>query len=401
MRRVVRCRQRRISPAWSAGWVLPLALLALPACGNLFGLIHVTDPGPSPTSMILCDIQQPPGPQCATPQEVDMGIRLEAAATALVSGESTPFGLDYSQAALDACGGLPRKIVFQAPFPDGFQGCLDCGVIGSRYSDAAAFCLAKCTDLLAGDSTFCTQPGVVRVATNFVPEGGACYADACFAEGTPKPDFADSRRHPEPVAWEDLANLTPAAVNVTADGATLTRDTTAQNQFDAGADAPSQMITHGNAYVEFTAGGTKATTTARLCGLSEGPGDSNPTVSNIAFALDLFANGCLYVFEKGVQAKGPIQTCTVTDAVGAYAQGEVFRVRVTDNLDGTGPYAPMGGHATVTYTRLMGSCLDGHVCAEETLWTSQSIAQYPLRVDSSFREQYGQLTNVRIVRIRQ
>jgi hypothetical protein len=404
MRRVVRCRQHSVSSAWSAGWVLPLALLALPGCGNLFGFVHLSDPGPSPTSVIFCDIQQPTGSGCATADDIGLGIRLEEAATALVAGESKPFGLDYSQAALDACGGLPRKIAFQGPFPEGFPACVDCAGIGSTYADAIAFCIDKCSDLAEGDAAFCEQPGVVKLATSFAPQGSACYANACFAEGTPRTDFDDPRRHPEPVDWQDLVNITDAGVSVTDSGATLTRDTTDQKMFDAGADAPSQLITHGNAYVEFTAGGPtpdKVTTTARLCGLSEGPGDANPTPSNISFALDLFANGCLYVFEKGVQAKGPIQTCTVPDAVGAYAQGEVFRVRVTDNLDGTGPYAPMGGHATVTYTRLMGSCLDGHVCSEEPLWTSQSVAQYPLRVDSSFREQDGQLTNVRIVRIRQ
>jgi hypothetical protein len=78
----------------------------------------------------------------------------------------------------------------------------------------------------------------------------------------------------------------------------------------------------------------------------------------------------------------------------------VFRVTVKDNLDGSGSFAPMGGTATVVYSRLTGSCTDGSVCAEEVLYTSQLQAHYPLRVDSSFRENLGTLTNVRLVRIR-
>jgi hypothetical protein len=389
---------RPFPPRSRAGWMLPLALLALPNCGQILGLDeyqNATQPGSIPrTSVIFCDIQQPPGPQCATADEEGLGLRLEEAATALVSGESRMLGLDYSQDSLIACANQPKKIPFQGKFPEGFAACLNCSEIGSTYANATAFCAAKCVDLTKGDIAFCSQPGVVKLATNFTPD---CYADGCFDEGTYKPGFNDPRRHPDPVDWQNLVNITPGGLSVTPNGATLTRDTTAQNMFDAGADAPTQMITHGNAYVEFTA---IEVDKARLCGLSEGPGDTNPTIAGISFALDLFANGCVYVFESGVKAAGPVQNCTVPDAVGGYRTGDVFRIRVTDNLDGTGQFAPMGGHATVTYTRLIGSCTDGNICPEEILWPGQTAAQYPLRVDSSFREQNGTLANARIVRIR-
>ena len=41
-----------------------------------------------------------------------------------------------------------------------------------------------------------------------------------------------------------------------------------------------------------------------------------------------------------------------------------------------------------------------HQSSYEPLWTSQSVAQYPLRVDASFHEVGGTLTDVKIVRIR-
>jgi hypothetical protein len=389
---------RAVPTRLRAGWILPLALITLPNCAQIVGIDEwnvQTPSGPLPrTSVIFCEIQQKLAPGddgCASAEDTAMGIRLEEAATALVSGQKNALGLDYSQSALDACGG-PRKVPFQAHFPDGYPGCLNCSEIGPQYADPMAFCVSKCVDLTKGDTAFCNQPGVVKIATNFLPEGSACYADACLDEGTLKAGFDDPRLHPETVTWENLVN------GVTANGGTLTRDSPDVGMFDAGADAPSQMITHGNAYVEFTVDGPS--TSARLCGLSEGPGDTNPSVAGISFAIDLFRDGCVYIFEHGVKAPGTIQGCEATNAFGGYATGEVFRVRVTDNLDGTGEFAPMGGHATVTYTRLLSSCLDGKPCSEELLWPSQFVAQYPLRVDSSFREQGGTLTNVRIVRIR-
>ena len=388
---------RRFRTRLRAGWILPLALIALPNCAQIIGIEEwtpVTQPGTLPrTSVIFCEIQQPPGPQCVmTEAEVALGIRLEEAATALVSGESKPLGLDYSQDMLNACGGLPRKIPFQQSFPDGYAGCLNCSEIGSTYPDAQAFFVSKCIDLTKGDTAFCTQPGVVKLATNFLPEGSACYADGCLEEGTPKADFDDPRRHPEPLDWQDQ-------VNVTASGGTLSKSAGDDLQFDAGADAPGQVITHGNAYVEFTVGGPDNVT--RLGGLSEGDaGDTDTTPGGVSFAIDLFKDGCVYIFEQGTQVNGTIETCTVPHAFGGYTADEVFRVRVTDNLDGTGKFAPMGGHATVTYTRLLASCTDGKPCPDDLIWTSQTVAQYPLRVDSSFKEVGGTLTNVRIVRIR-
>jgi hypothetical protein len=390
---------RACSIRWRAGWILPLALLTLPNCAQIVGVDEwtvQTPSGPLPrTSVVFCDIQQKLEPDdngCAKPEDVGMGVRLEAAATDLVSGQNSPLGLDYSDSALQACAGLPRKVLFQAPFPNGYPGCVNCSEIGSQYADATAFCVSKCVDLTKGDSGFCSQPGVVKVSTNFVPDGGACYADACLEEGTLKADFADPRQHPELVVWEDL-------VNVSASGSTLSRDTPDTFMFDAGADAPSQIITHGDAYVEFTAVGPQV---ARLCGFTEGDvGDDNPTPASLSFALNLFTDGCVYAFESGNKAPGPVGTCPSPNAIEeGYFDGEVLRVRVTDNLDGTGQYAPLGGTATVTYTRLTAACLDGHECDEKLLYTSAAVAHYPLRVDSSFREQGGTLGNVRLVRIR-
>jgi hypothetical protein len=394
MRRFLTAVQPRVR-AW---WVLPLALLTLPNCAQIIGIEPwqdpVTDPGEGPrTSVIFCDIIQPPGRHCASQAEKDAGVRIEEAATALVSGQSNATALDYSQASQDKCGiGEPEAIPFQAPFPIGYAGCLNCGQIGSTYPDATAFCLSTCMDLAGNQSSFCQSTGIVSISTNFIPDAGsACIGNACLDEGTISAGFPDQRIHPETVDWQNQ-------VNVSASGGTLDKTAGDGTQFDAGADAPNQTITHGNAYVQFTATGT---VTTRLCGFTEGAtGDTTVDYTQINFALDLFKDGHIYVYELGAKALGPDSDPLTLNSFGPYDDGQVFRVTVKDNLDGTGAFAPMGGTATVTYTRLTGSCTDGNVCPEELLWTSQSVAHYPLRVDSSLREVGAELKDVHVVRIR-
>ena len=92
--------------------LLPLALIApLVAClmrgpaPDLFG-------GPN---VVSCDISRPSGRRCATADDVKAGIRLAAAAEALVSGQTSTIGIDDSPAALVRCGGVAEAIEFEGP----------------------------------------------------------------------------------------------------------------------------------------------------------------------------------------------------------------------------------------------------------------------------------------------
>jgi hypothetical protein len=376
--------------AFTLGWVLPFALLALPNCALLVGLGDYQapgpgglDPGPLPHSgTILCDIEsgETNARHCpATDDDELVGVRLAEAAVDLVTGIGSGIAIDDSQATRNRCQGRPEAITYWTQFPDGLPVCLNCGQIGSAsYPDAGAACMAKCREMFpllggVGDAaTFCAAHA--RASTNFTPPGTACYASACFDSGSPRPAFPDQRRGPEPVNWQDT-------IKVTANGNNLTRtDPTPSDPqvFDGGADS-SQVISHGDGYVEFTASETDK---SRLCGLSTGaPPDLNPNYQNIGYAIDLFRDGQVSIWENGIKVK---------DA-GPYQAGEKFRVAVRANDD--------GNTATLTYLRVTGSCLDGHTCATELLYTSQFPARYPLRVDTSFHEQFGTLTNVGLVYI--
>ena len=65
-------------------------------------------------------------------------------------------------------------------------------------------------------------------------------------------------------------------------------------------------------------------------------------------------------------------------------------MKLLDNFDGT---------ATVSYSRIVGACVPGMPCNEIVFYEHVGAhAVYPLRVDTSFREQNGTLANVSIVR---
>jgi hypothetical protein len=377
-------------------WIWPLALLTLPGCVfhvEGLGPLHNLDQGALPQSgVVFCDIEKPEGRHCASADEIAMGMPLSAAAVALASGQTSDHALDYSADALARCAGQPEVVQFFGAFPEGEAVCLNCSTqIPAPYADAAAVCTTRCYDDADGsdsdvipptaDTTaFCASKA--HVSTNFVAVGGSCIADACVDAGTLKNDFADPRRAGEPVVWGDLVGTT-AALN------TLTRSAPTTMAFDAGA-ASTQVITGGDAYVEFT---VNETDTTRLGGLSEGaPPDGNQNFTTIGWGIDLFREGCFYVFELGVfQPGGAVNTCSVMNAFGTYATGHKFRVNVKDKHNGT---------AEISYSQITASCTDGMPCPQIVFYTSPTAATYPLRVDSSFREQGGTLGDVKLVRIR-
>jgi len=383
----------------SSAWFWALALLALPNCSfEVSGLPplppHLVTGDPPHTSAIMCDIEKYQGPtrRCATAQDLAMGIPLANAAEALVSGQGNNVGLDYSAAAQAACGaGVPQAIDFQGLFPDGYAVCLNCGgVIPAHHADSTAVCVAQCQDLVenAGGMVppdtlaFCTANS--HLSTHFPTSG--CFDNACSDGGTLRSEFADPRRIPEPVVWRDLIGTVAVGSNLqrtapTAGGGGL---------LDAGA-VSTQWIHSGDGYVEFEGSENNLT---HVAGLAQVSGscpfpctDSDPGIADLNFGLALNIDGRVYVLEGGAIVPGP----DVNNSFGTYTAGERFRVKLKDNLDGT---------AVVTYARIVGACVPGNPCNETVFFTHAGpAAVYPLRVDTSFREQNATLANVNIVRI--
>ncbi len=361
--------------------LVPVALLApLVACTNAQLPPDLLYKGPD---VLFCDIQKANGRHCASADEQVSGIALTAAAEALVSGQTSAIGLDFSPAALGRCNGQPEAVTFEGMFPQGTGICLDCAA--PAQSDPLAACTKRCEDL--------TTPGVAPTPTvtascqartslsaNTLDTSAACFAAYCDENDVPAPATASLRNAPETVVWRDL-------IGASASGGTLTRtDPTPPNPqtFDAGA-ASTQTITKGDGFVEFTA---DETTTARLCGVSSGaPPDTDPSFQSIGLAVDLFTDSRYYLFALGVKQNGP----DMNGAFGTYAPGQVFRIHVKDRFDGT---------ATVSVARVTATCTDGSACPETVFFISPTPIAYPLRVDASLREQNGTIKNARLMRIR-
>jgi hypothetical protein len=390
MRDFLKAGARRFASVWF--W--PLALLALPNCSfdvSGFVVAPFLDPGALPhTSAIMCDIEkfQAPSRRCATADDLVAGIPIAMAAEALVSGQTSNVGLDYSPAAQAACGaGNPQAVDFQGAFPEGFAVCLNCGdVIPALHADATAVCVAQCQDLVANGAgpmppdvlAFCTA--TAHPSTNFPTSG--CFDNACSDGGTLRSDFADPRRIPEPVVWTDF-------IGTSAVGSNLTDDSATTGNFDAGA-VSTQWITANDAYVEFEASENNLSHVVGLSQVSATcpfPCADTDAGININFAMSLNFDGRVYLLEGGTLVMGP----DLGGSFGTYAAGDRFRVKVKDNFDGT---------AVVTYSRINGECVPGNPCNETVFYQHLgSPAVYPLRVDASFREQTATLADASIVRI--
>ena len=376
---------RNRSGFWFSFWAA--VLLVLPNCSFSLGIPGANtnlDPGATPhTSAVFCDIRL--ARRCATPEDREMGTRLSAAGVALVAGQvGTNIGLDDSPAALAACGGVPRAVIFQDTFPRGMPVCVNCGaIIPAVYGDANDVCRARCYDLFGtvnAEGAFMPDkpPSVdvinfcganARASTNFPLT--SCFEGACTTMGLLDSSFADPRWHPEPVDWTNLNG-------VIASGGTLTRTAPYTGFSDAGASS-SQLIAGGDAYLEFTA---TETNTARTAALSSGaPPAGGIAFNDMDFGILLLDNAGILVVENG----------PAVGTFGNYAAGDKFRVKLRDNFDGT---------ATVSYARVTGPCVDGSPCNETVFYTSSNTATYPVRVDAMFRETGGTVTEARIARIR-
>ena len=392
------------------GWLWPVVLLILPNCSfNPHGILPGPANNPLPhTRLVFCDIERPLERHCASPVELAMGLRLNAAAVALVAGQSGGnIGIDESPAARAHCGGEPQAVIFRGSFPTGNPMCVNDSAIGPPthsplindppFADPGEACVYQCESFFGqfdangtwvpptpGDPlahAYCVDHA--RPSTNVPTNPNPGVAGGCTSAGMERPDFVDPRQIPEPVLWQDLIGVTANVNNLTR--AAPTSPPPANPPFDAGA-ASSQAITHGDGYVEFSAAEINL---SHVCGLSQlmGP-DVDPSLVDLTFGISLNRDNRYYVIEANTLITGP----DVNGSFGTYSIGERFRVTATDNADGT---------ATIAYSRIVGPCVPGSPCAETVFYTStRSPATYPFRVDASFREQGATLTDVRIVRIR-
>jgi hypothetical protein len=384
-----------VREAWAILAALPLlALTNCQAATLRTDLVYKNlDLGPFPhTSVVFCDIENSDKlRRCATAEDKAMGIRLSAAAIALNTGQTSEIGLDESPAARARCNGEPEAVFFRGPFPEGRPSCLNCSQIGpspAKYPTPAGMCFDQCLDLSdqwdgqpfdPAKRLICNRS---KASTNWDSIG--CLTGACPTNGALSPAFADPRRLPEAVAWRDKIGVTTTGNSITKTAAT------GGLIFDAGA-VSTQWITRGDAYVEFSASERNR---SHIIGFSAIPAacpapcaDTDPGFQSVGFAISLNVDGRYYVLESGVLAMGP----DMNGSFGLYGADERFRVTLHDNSDGT---------ASVTYSRITGTCTPGSPCNEVVFFTrSGSPAQYPMRVDTSFREQNATLADVNVVRI--
>jgi hypothetical protein len=393
----------------SGGWARavcfwPLALLALPNCTLDSNGTYVSAfvPGSPASSAIMCDIPKPNSHgegngECATQDDVDaynagFGISLSQAATALASGKSSglngEFVLDWSESAVQSCGGkFLRKIEFFGNYPDGLRVCLNCGQIPAVYPSNTKACIAKCKDLVTATSdgtvdasSYCAENA--RTSTNHDPD--ICYLGACTDGGNPWAPFEDPRRNPELVKWVDHSGTEDFGGS---NSLKRIADTTGNtdDDFNAGA-ASGQLIAGGDAWVEFEAGQVNV---SHVLGVRESCADllacpdTDYSLQNVGFGIRLNDANQVQVVESGT-VHGPFGL--------PYVAGERFRIKVTDNHAGT---------ATISYSRLVGTCVVGTDCTEDVFYTHVgSSPVYPLRVDATFREKDATLVNVTLVRVR-
>jgi len=374
------------------GWFWPLALLTLPTCGLYkAGLEHEPDlvPGDTPTSAVMCYIPKPGAPVCATQADIDANVSTPHAAVGLAQGETGSFAIEYSAQADTQCGvGMPLKIPVFGSFPEGKSVCLNCGTqIPAVYADANEVCIAQCKDLVFEEGgvegsidDYCKQNA--KVATNFFKN--TCYDKACENGALRNPpDFVDPRRNPEAAAWlVDPADGTKAMTN------SLSKDSPENGNFNAGSQA-AQIIASGDAWIEFGAGENGKSHVLGVSNCSPfcdpnnlPPPDIDRTLNDIEFSLSLNFDDGVYALEKDNPVAGPVFPYTPNDR---------FRLHIKDNHD---------GKAVISYTRVKQPCDVGKACGEDPVFAYVTPGPaYPLRIDTSFREDKANITNVNIVRI--
>jgi hypothetical protein len=304
------------------------AFLAAIPCVHMFSGCSFEPHGILPkTTATFCDVEAER--HCSTSNERMTGIDISRPfEDGFWIGKSSPVGLDFSAAALAACGGQPQTVVYRAAFPDGGPVCWQPETFPGTYATTDAACKAWCADR---DWLNCNA---VAAHSN----GAASpFLNACTAAGTLRADFQDPRkvRMSVPVVWT-------AVVGATVTGSNLTK-TESGVWGNAGAISTHQL-TAGDGAVLITA---SETTTKRAFGL--GNGNANASYTDIDFGLVLDVGANLLVCEAG--------TCGMA-FVGQYAPGDTLEVSLSGGL--------------VQYKK------NG-----VALYTSALTPTYPLRVDTA------------------
>jgi hypothetical protein len=371
----------------AVGW---LALLTMWGCSLSHPATSNIDRGVSPqSSAVFCDVEDLAQPRrCATLNDLAVGIRLSERAEALADHRSSTVGLDDTPGIVSVCGGVPETIFYKCPFPQGCAVCLNCGVIGTTFTDGNQVCQALCADLngprqvppVSLVSAFCSFPEDTHLSTNFSAISSSCFAGVCQNSGTfPAAGFMDPRGTPETVVWMNPIGL-DLSLDVT--GGTLSRlEANTSGTFDAGASSgPGQLITVGGGFVQFT---VLQANHALALGLSSGaPPDNDGTLTDMTFAIGLTTLGQVVVSEGGnLVLPDPANPANVS--WGTYAAGDTFRVAISLQPDGSaagvyshnGVLLPTAGHTSRT-------------------------ALYPFRVDVSLKDQGASVGQVGLVRIR-
>jgi hypothetical protein len=348
-----------------------------------------------PDDAVFCEVEKRDvAPGCATAVEVSMGRYRTQGALDLVLGQRSPLVLDGGQEQLEACGGQPLVTTYESAAPDGEAICLDgdTAFLAPTQPSVAAVCFNRCLDIHRVDPDdipddmreFCGQHARPAVNMPLVAGSAFTFAGAC-SDGKLRADFADPRKRPTPVAWTNLSG-----VEVVPPGNTLRRtapDSPEAEGFNAGATA-TQIVTHGDAYVEFTA---TELGQAKLLGFSQGRLDGDATKDDVDFGIRLGAAGAVLLSEYGnlVYRVPPTPEDPDGDVVfGAYVAGSRFRIRLTEQ--------PSGG-ALVTYEQILGACNPDTTCPAMPLRSPSGPVAYPFRIDTSLKEMGAALTDVRVV----
>lgn len=303
-----------------------LAIVAATAPPFFFLLTGCSFEAPAATpSMGLLFVNIEAGRTCASMQDLDDGIDIaKQDEQGFRANRTSKFGLDYSPAAKQQCNGMPQKVIFQGPFPDGTMRCVSEHIVPASYPTITAAAQAECDKmkLTEEDGTPYHCASIAWPAYH----ADTVFPDTCTEPGTPSTNFQDPRKigPMKPVTWS-------SPVNVIADTNSLTKMSVTPD-YDAGAVASTILAADTNGAFEFTA---KETNKERVAGFSVGATDNDPG-DDVDFAVVLQNNGTLRVremgFDKATQpymADAVIRIVRVNGIIAYYNNGKLIYAGMT------------------------------------------------------------------------